>query len=126
MLTKAQFIPICPGGRTVNAALSNEEQALVAERSAKMPREFGGFPTFTAAGRVKKGSGQMPAALSLCLLPMHDELSLRSSGEVPSDFDPRIDDGGAPPFDRSPEYVQTWLRYDQVDVYGQPLVRAKL
>jgi len=124
--TKGQYVPILVGGRTVNAALNKEEQAMISEHSARLPRMFNGKPTMTAVQRVKKGSVPMPISMSLLLLPMHDELSLRASGEVPSDFDPSIQDGGAPPFDRSSEYGKTWLRYDKVDVYGQPLAQSKL
>ena len=65
----------------------------------------------------------VPAAMGLLMLPMHEELSLRSSGECVSDFDGSVDDGGAPKFDRSPEYEGTWLRYDKVDINGQPLAQ---
>jgi len=126
MLTKGQYIPILGGGRTVNAALNKEEQAMVAEHSKKTPPIFNGQRTMIAVQKVKKGSPQMPMPMGLCMLPLHDELSLRSSGEIPSDFDPNVQDRGAPPFDRSPEYQGTWLRYDQVDVYGQPLAHSKL
>ena len=74
-----------------------------------------------AGQQVKEGSTEMPAAMGMLMLPMHEELSLRSSGECVSDFDVTVDDGGAPRFDRSPEYERTWLRYDKVDIYGQPL-----
>ena len=56
---------------------------------------------------------------------MHEELSLRASGEMPSDFDPSVDDLGPAPFDRHPDFEQTWLRYDTVDIYGQPLAPRK-
>eukprot|EP00747_Dinoflagellata_sp_TGD_P073477 gnl/TRDRNA2_/TRDRNA2_157914_c0_seq3.p1 gnl/TRDRNA2_/TRDRNA2_157914_c0~~gnl/TRDRNA2_/TRDRNA2_157914_c0_seq3.p1 ORF type:complete len:349 (-),score=71.26 gnl/TRDRNA2_/TRDRNA2_157914_c0_seq3:87-1133(-) len=126
--TKGQYIPTLAGGRTVNAALNKEEQALVAERAANTPKMFNGKPTFVAIQKVnkKKGSGPMPMAMGIVMMPMHDELSLRSSGEIVSDFDPSVPDGGAAPFDRSPDYVQTWARYDKVDVYGQPLAWSKL
>uniref|UniRef100_A0A7S1RMB7 Uncharacterized protein n=1 Tax=Alexandrium catenella TaxID=2925 RepID=A0A7S1RMB7_ALECA len=126
VLTRGEYVPILAGGRTVNAALSAEEQKLVARHQARLPKAFGGRPTMSAVQRVREGSGPMPAALGVCMLPLHDELSLRASGEVPSDFDPAVPDGGAPAFDRSPEYRGTWLRYDRVDVYGRPLARARL
>lgn len=53
---------------------------------------------------------------------LHDELSKRTSGELPSDFDKSIKPEWATPqgFDRHPDYDPSWILYDQVDIYGKP------
>ncbi len=51
------------------------------------------------------------------------ELSKRTSGELPSDFDQAIKPQWATPqgFDRSADYDPTWVRYDRVDIHGDSL-----
>merc|ERR1712216_62289 len=124
MGTKGKYVPVLAGGRTVNAALNKEEMKQVAEQNERN----GEARVMEAVMKVnkKKASTPMPPVMGVCMLPMHDELSLRSSGELPSDFDSKFPDGGALPFDRHPEFSETWLRYDKVDVYGQPLRSSKL
>lgn len=53
---------------------------------------------------------------------LHDELSKRTSGELPADFDETIVPQWATPlrFDRSETYDPSWLRYHKVDIYGEP------
>ena len=62
----------------------------------------------------------MPDDLGRVFLPLHDELSKRTSGELPADFDESIRDEWATPqqFDRRPDYDPSWLKYDEVDIYG--------
>ena len=47
----------------------------------------------------------------------------RSSGDLPADydFDVKPDWGIPQAFDRHPDYDPSWLRYDEVDIYGEPL-----
>ena len=68
------------------------------------------------------GKGEMPIELARVFAPLHDELSKRTSGELPADFDESIQDSWKLPqaFDRNPGYDVSWLRYDQVDIYGEP------
>ena len=53
---------------------------------------------------------------------LHDELSKRTSGELPADFDETIKSEWATPqgFDRTTDYDPSWVRYDHVDIYGEP------
>ncbi len=55
---------------------------------------------------------------------LHDELSKRTSGELPADFDPTIKSKWAAPqgFDRNDTYDPSWVRYDEVDIYGVALI----
>jgi hypothetical protein len=65
----------------------------------------------------------MPPDLARIFMPLHDELSKRTSGELPADFDSDIKPEWAKPlaFDRDKGYDPSWIRYDQVDIYGDPL-----
>ena len=64
----------------------------------------------------------MPPELARVLAPLHDELSKRTSGELPADYLDVKPDWGIPQgFDRDPDYDPSWLRYDEVDIYGEPL-----
>ena len=79
-----------------------EEQGWVAEHAAAKPPTFKAphfeeAPTMVARQQVKEGSTEMPAAMGMLMLPMHEELSLRSSGECVSDFDVTVDDAAAAP-----------------------------
>jgi hypothetical protein len=67
----------------------------------------------------------MPPALGKVFLPLHDELSKRTSGEHPADYDPDMREAWrSPSFDRTPNYDPGWLRYDRVDLFGDPLSSA--
>jgi hypothetical protein len=56
------------------------------------------------------------------MMVLHDELSKRTSGELPVDFDSSIKPEWATPttFDRSASYDPSWLQYAKVDIYGEP------
>ena len=63
-----------------------------------------------------------PPGLGAVMSVLHDELSLRTSGELPSDYDATVRQEWATPqsFDRRPGYDATWVHYDRLDIYGQP------
>ena len=65
----------------------------------------------------------MPPELARVLAPLHDELSKRTSGDLPADYDLDVKPDWSTPqgFDRDPGYDPSWLRYDEVDIYGEPL-----
>jgi hypothetical protein len=64
----------------------------------------------------------MPPELGRVFLPLHDELSKRTSSELPADFDDSLKDTWSTPqgFDRDANYDTSWLRYSEVDIYGEP------
>lgn len=120
-LTKGLYAPVVPVGRTVDAALTDEDKAAVGEY-AKAAFRFD-----KAAGRrpveqtMPSQRGEMPDALSRVFRPLHDELSKRTSGEIPADYETNVDDrwAGAQSFDRRADYDPSWLRYDKVDIFGR-------
>ena len=121
-LTKGKYTPVVPVGRTVNAAMTDADKAAQAAYSkAAFGRdpETGAFPVSQSS---PSGKGPMPPELGRVFLPLHDELSKRTSGELPVDFDETIGDERqwATPqrFDRRPDYDPSWLSYDAVDIYG--------
>ena len=121
-LTKGAYTPVVPVGRTVNAAMTDAEKA---EQSEYARTAFRRDPTtgeLPVTRTSPSGKGDMPAALGRVFLPLHDELSKRTSGELPADFDPGVKAEWAAPrrFDRDPGYDASWLRYDEVDIYGEP------
>ena len=69
------------------------------------------------------GRGPMPESLGRIFAVLHDELSKRTSGELPLDFDVTIRDGWnqPQPFDRDNDYDPSWVKYDEVDIYGNPI-----
>lgn len=122
-LTKGMYTPIVPVGRTVVAAMNDDEKA---EQEAYSSAAFR-FDKEEMRRPVEQsspsGKGAMPPELARIFMPLHDELSKRTSGELPSDFDPSVKAVWATPqgFDRRPDYDPSWLRYDRVDIYGEPL-----
>lgn len=122
-LTLGMYTPIVPVGRTYNAVMSDAEKA---EQEAYSAAAFR-FDKVAMRAPVVQSSpsekGPMPPELARMFMPLHDELSKRTSGELPSDYDPDIKDEWATPqgFDRSPDYDPSWVRYDKVDIYGEPL-----
>jgi hypothetical protein len=122
-LTKGVYTPVVPVGRTVNRGMTEaDEVELEAYRKAA-------FRYDKVANRrpvdqtSPSGRGPMPAELSRIFMPLHDELSKRTSGELPVDFDSTVKPQWATPqgFDRSETYDPSWLRYDKVDIYGAPI-----
>ncbi|XOV86459.1 MAG: hypothetical protein ACFHX7_16005 [Pseudomonadota bacterium] len=121
-LTLGDYTPVVPVGRTVNAAMSDADKAEQTRYSAAA------FRFDKAAGRraveqtSPSGRGAMPPALGRVFLPLHDELSKRTSGELPADYEPVANPAWQSPqgFDRPAGYDVSWLRYDKVDIYGNP------
>lgn len=120
-LTKGPYGRVIPVGRTVDAALTDEEKAQ-RDRYAKLafsPPE--GTKDFPVSQTSPSGKGRMPEALMRVFAVLHDELSKRTSGELPSDFEAHDAEWAKPqPFDRQPGYDASWLCYDKVDIYGNP------
>ena len=123
MLTKALYAPVIPVGRTVNANMTDAEkeaQDVYQRQAFRYDKELNLRP---AEQTQPSGRGPMPPELGRVFLPLHDELSKRTSGELPSDYDSTIKPkwGERQMFDRHPEYDAKLLRYDEVDIYGNPL-----
>ena len=122
-LTKGMYEPVVPVGRTVNANLTDEEKAEVQQYSTqafKYNKELDRRPVDQTQ---PSGKGPMPEDLGIVFLPLHDELSKRTAGDLPSDYQtPQSQAWGTPQsFDRHPDYDPNLLRYDEVDIYGNPL-----
>ena len=122
-LTKGIYTPVVPVGRTVNAAMTDsdkEEQGQYSKLAFRRDEETGKHPVGQTS---PSGRGPMPPELARVLAPLHDELSKRSSGDLPADYDLDVKPDWAIPqaFDRDPDYDPSWLHYDEVDIYGDPL-----
>ncbi|MCY3811419.1 MAG: hypothetical protein OXH15_06465 [Gammaproteobacteria bacterium] len=119
-LTKGVYTPVVPVGRTVNAAVTDADKAEQATYSKAAFRRDSASGAFPVQQTSPSGRGPMPDDLGRVFLPLHDELSKRTSGELPADFDESIRDEWATPqhFDRRPDYDPSWLNYDEVDIYG--------
>lgn len=122
-LTKGVYAPVVPVGRTVNAAMTDAdkaEQGKYSKMAFRRDEETGEHPVGQTS---PSGKGSMPPELARVLAPLHDELSKRTSGDLPADydFDVKPDWGIPQAFDRHPDYDPSWLRYDEVDIYGEPL-----
>jgi len=121
-LTKGIYTPVVPVGRTVNAAMTDSDKAEQAEYSKTAFRrdEATGLPPVGQSS--PSGKGPMPPELARVLMPLHDELSKRTSGDLPADYEPDVKPEWAAPlsFDRAEGYDPSWLRYDEVDIYGEP------
>ena len=121
-LTKGVYTPVVPVGRTVNAAMTDPEKAEQADytRAAFRREESTGEPPVSQTS--PSGKGPMPRELARILVPLHDELSKRTSGELPADYDLDVKPAWALPlsFDRDAGYDPSWLRYDEFDIYGEP------
>lgn len=121
-LTEGPYAAIVPVGRTVNASLSDEDKEVLAayQKAALGYDKAAGRPAIETTS--PSGKGPMPPELGRVFMPLHDQLSMRTSGELPSDFDPSIKPEWATPvsFDRSADYDPSWVRYDKVDFYGNP------
>ena len=121
-LTKGMYTPVVPVGRTVNAAMTDdekEEQAAYGKGAFRFDKEANRAPIDQSS---PSGKGPMPPELGRVFLPLHDELSKRTSGELPADFDDSVKDAWSSPqgFDRDAQYDASWLRYSEVDIYGEP------
>ncbi|MYD43387.1 MAG: hypothetical protein F4W90_05795 [Gammaproteobacteria bacterium] len=123
MLTLAMYNAVIPVGRTVNANMTEEEreeQNAYTQQAFRFDKELNLRP---AEQTQPSGRGTMPPELGRVFLPLHDELSKRTSGELPSDYDASIPAKWGTPqqFDRHPAYDPSLLRYDEVDIYGNAL-----
>ena len=121
-LTKGKYTPVVPVGRTVNALMTDPEkeaQAAYSKAAFRREEETGKHPVSQSS---PSGKGAMPPELARVFMPLHDELSKRTSGELPADFDDSTKPAWAEAqsFDRDPAYDPSWLRYDEFDIYGQP------
>jgi|TARA_Y100000310_G_scaffold281529_4_gene302051 hypothetical protein len=124
-LTKGIYTPVVPVGRTVNAAMTETEKAEQGTYSAAAFRIDEKTNERPISQTQPSGKGPMPPALGRVMMTLHDELGKRTSGELPSDFDQGIKSewATAQNFDRSPDYASSWVRYDEVDIYAEPLSR---
>lgn len=73
----------------------------------------------------------MPPSLQGIMSVFHDELSKRGTNCMPSDFEDRSHEPELwctpQPFDRTEDYDRSWVNYDKVDIFGEPLSgQAKL
>lgn len=123
MLTLAMYSAVVPVGRTVVANMTDEEkeaQSVYQQQAFRYDKELSLRP---AEQTQPSGRGPMPPDLGRVFVPLHDELSKRTSGELPSDYDDTIPSKWGDPqtFDRHPDYDPSLLRYDEVDIYGNPL-----
>ena len=121
-LTKGVYTPVVPVGRTVNAAMTDadkQEQADYSKAAFRRDKATGQPPV---AQTLPSEKGPMPPELARVLAPLHDELSKRTSGDLPADYEPDVKPEWAVSlgFDRDADYDPSWLRYDEVDIYGQP------
>ena len=121
-LTYGDYRPTLPVGRTVNAAMSENDQQSQAgySKSAFQYDKNNESPVIQQSS--PSGKGPMPKELSRIFAPLHDELSKRSSGELPSDFSSDLSPAWSQSaeFDRKEGYSKGWLRYDKVNLYGEP------
>ena len=121
-LTKGIYTPVVPPGRTVNAAMTDadkEEQAAYIKTAFRRDKATGNLPVEQTS---PSGKGKMPPKLARVLMPLHDELSKRTSGDLPADYDLDVKPewSASQDFDRDANYDPIWLRYDEVDIYGEP------
>ena len=120
-LTKGAYTPVVPVGRTVNAAMTEDDlaaQTLYQKQAFRFDKTLGRAPVEMTN---PSGAGDMPEALAKVFVPLHDELAKRTSGELPADFlGDRAGGLDAQSFDRDAGYDTSWLRYDKVDIYGNP------
>jgi len=124
-LTQLMYTPTVPVGRTVNAIMSDaekEEQGVYSGVAFGVEVEEGETPVRQSDPANNK---PFPPGLSAVMSVLHDELGYRTSGELPSDYDDSIREEWSAPqkFDRVSNYDASWVRYDKVDIYGNPIGR---
>ena len=107
---KGLYTPVLPVGRTFDAAMTKEDEAEKATYSAA---------AFAPDEETKKSPIALTQPTGKSFSP---ELSKRTSGELPSDYDTTIKAAWATPqkFDRDSGYDPSWLLYDRFDMYGEP------
>ena len=118
-LTKGPYALAVPVGRTVEAAMTEEEktQRTAYSKVAFRPNDAGEHPVTQSS---PSGKGRMPPALMRVFAPLHDELSKRTAGDLPTDYEADPSWPEPQPFDRLAGYDPSWLRFDAVDIYGNP------
>ena len=121
-LTLGEYTPGVPVGRTVNASHSDadkQELETYIRTALSTDKTSGQRPVEQSSPT----GNEMPPALKRVFAPLHDELSMRTAGDLPSDYDDSIKAAWSKPnlFDRDAGYDASWLLYDQVDIYGNPL-----
>ena len=121
-LTKGLYTPVVPVGRTVNAAMTDTEKAEQAAYTKSAFRRDADTGQPPVSQSSPSGADRMPPALGRVFMPLHDELSKRSTGDLPADYEDDVKAAWAEPqgFDRDAGYDKSWLRYDQFDIYGEP------
>ncbi|MCY3885603.1 MAG: hypothetical protein OXG24_11900 [Gammaproteobacteria bacterium] len=121
---KGEYVPVVPVGRTVEASMTEEDRKQQRDYSRTAFRhdaEKGEQPFFQQS--FKDGKPEMPPSLARVMAVLHDELSKRSSGELPGDYaNVRAQWDQTPRFDRDDNYDPSWLKYDKYDIYGRPLI----
>jgi len=115
---QALFTPVVPVGRTVEAAMTEADS----EGKAAYSKAAFGVDMGEKKLRRQLDKKPFPPGLGRVFGDLHDDLSLRSSGELPSDYDDSVRNEWATPyaFDRTDDYDPSWLRYDEFDIYGDP------
>lgn len=121
-LTRGSYGRVIPVGRTVEAALTDAERTAKDGYSKLAFSPPAGSKALPVTQSSPSGKGRMPKSLMRVFAVLHDELSKRTSGELPVDYEPGETAAWAQPqpFDRQPGYDPSWLRYDEFDIYGQP------
>lgn len=96
-----------------------EQQAAYSKSAFRFDKQANRAPVVQSS---PSGRGRMPDGLARVFRPLHDELSKRTSGELPADYDAGVKPAWSTPqaFDRCANYDASWLRYDRVDIYGNP------
>jgi hypothetical protein len=122
-LNQLLYTPTVPVGRTVNALMTDADKV---EAAAYSKVAFGvdtGERNLPVVQSTPEQKGKFPPGLGAIMSVLHDELSYRTSGELPSDYDDSVRTEWASPqmFDRPDGYDPSWVLYDQVDIYGDPL-----
>ena len=114
------YAPVLPVGRTVNAAMTDDDKKSQAAYSGPAFAVKVDPPVNQSTPDQK---GQMPAGMGRVMMVLHDELSKRSSGELTSDFDDSVrPEWGTPfTFDRHPDADASWLQFDKFDTNGDPI-----
>lgn len=121
-LTRGPYGRVIPVGRTVEAALTDAERGAKDGYSKLAFSAPAGSKALPVTQSSPSGKGRMPKPLMRVFAVLHDELSKRTSGELPVDYEPGETATWAQPqpFDRQPGYDPSWLRYDEFDIYGKP------
>ena len=112
------YTPVVPVGRTVNAAMTEEDK----EGQAAYSKVAFGVDMGDNKPLRQSENKTMPPGLGRVMGVLHDELSKRTSGELPSDYDETIKPAWATPFefDLDPGYDASWLLSAQSAFSGKP------